>query len=1115
MLRRLLPTLVLAGCIDLTVPAPPPPPMPGALEGTLVFAQPGQATLRPAVGASVELVGSGVRTTSAGDTAFFSLSPVDTNAGAVLIRFDSDGDGTADKQRLLDLEPLKTGRGKRVNAGQLVLGSNATVRGKVLRGDLVEVASGHGGTAVFVPEGPFFALSGDDGSFVFENLPEGRITLAAFREGYAASSESVVLRASEVFPLATLVLDRVGMPGPAQVSGRVLLPEGGPAADVAVSLSGGRSTTTDARGQYSFGGVTHGVYALGFVKEGFLTAELVNLVIAAPSVAVRDVVLAPGPSTPPRLDAGFPAYDAGSRDAGAQDAGPVDAGVDAGPHDAGVDAGPLDAGEDAGAPDAGPVDAGGDAGLLPVALVEAPPAYVLRNSTFTLNAEASVGARPLSFFWSQDAGPTVTIPFNGTPNAATPRLLAPDAGTVLKFNLFVQDPGGRQSAPVSVFVPVAVGPPVAVITGTPTMPVLGGQRVVLSSASSVDPNTSGIVSREWTVSPPQIVATPLDGGQQLQLDMPPSVTPPVVVSVQLVVTNGLTLRSAPVTTSFQLAVGTLPQWYVDAGAQQTVGGGDVVTLRGGAFAPSTGATFSYRWSPDREPDAGAADWQLTDPTSPTTTFVAPRIDGPTPRLIGFTLTATDTAGTLTPPVRVAQTFVNVVDRRSPQIVGTSLVGGTGSVASMWVDFDEDVAPGSITSVNVSAVSGSPQTGVVERFLVNRRRVILVLRPTLVPGFMYTLSVANVDDLAFPMANRLLVPLNTVFLARNSWTAAFESTATSTSEPWPGLVVRRNPDFSVSAFTFGRREGTTWFGAPFDPLSCTAGPCALATDATAPSLALAGPLPRGHKGWLVNDEPVATLQVANLQGAPAAIFRNSGGTWAAVPAPPSALFSDGTTLSSVRFDDGGVTHVVLDGGAWTTASLITTNLAEYPTDAVSDPFVFGNASLGARPMVVLKSSKSENQRVSINGPPWGPLVSAGTGPETRVTTMMENYPAAAFVFTLRPSGAIDELITGSVNNAFSNVVTGVTSFDALSNYSSIWLATAASGVLELRTVNFGAPSPVRVAGPLRGGMPGFALNHDVACEAARPELAMTDGRLFVAWQERCGAGPWRVYVRALE
>ncbi len=1143
MVKKLLPLLVLSGCLDLVLPQPPPDPGPGSLQGSLVYSEPGQSTLRPAVGAVVELVGSGVRTVSAGDTGFFTLSPVDTNVGAVLIRFDSDGDGKPDRQRLLQLEPLHTGRGKVVNVGQVAVGSNATIKGKALRGDLAPATSGHGGTAVFVPEGPFFSYTADDGSFLFENLPEGRVTVAVFRDGYRSLSESIELRAAEIFPLRELTLTRETGPANADIRGRVLLPEGGAAADVKVTMSSGRSTTTDAQGAYSFSRVPHGVYSVGFVKEGFKTAELINIVIGAPVVTLRDVTLAPGSSTMPLLDGGLAPYDAGvdagvdagidagvdagidagvdagidagvdaGIDAGADagiDAG-VDAGIDAGVDagiDAGVDAG-IDAGVDAGI-DAG-VDAGIDAGPWPVAIIDPPPAFVLRNTTFQLNAQRSTGNRPLIFNWAQDAGLTATFAQNNSVNAATPNITAPGAVSLLKLNLSVRDLNGRDSETVSVFVPVAIGPPVATITGTPTVPMLGGQRVVLSGASSSDPNTSGLVSWEWTVTPTNVVtATPLNGGQQLQLDMPASVSTPVVISVQLVVTNGLTMRSAPASTTFQLALGAAPQWYVDAGPFQTVNGGSIVTLAGGAVAPSTGASFTYEWSPSREPDAGIADFLLTSPTSASTTFVAPRVDGPLPRTINFTLTATDTTGTLTPPVRTAQTLVNVLDRRAPVLLTTSVSGGTGPMSTVWADFDEDVSPTNLNSVNISWPSGSPAVSTVNRVVLNKRRVQISMRPPATPGFVYVFNVGGVTD----FAGNVITSSSFNFIVSNSWSPAFESASVSTGEPWPGLVVRRTVDNGYEAFPFGRKDSAAWFFQPVDPFGCATLPCTL-VDETGPVIALTGPRPRGHKGWLVNDDPIATLQVADLQGTPAAIYRHTDAGWSPVPAPPNAVFSDNKVLSSVLFEDGGVRHVVLDGGGWSVMSTITTNLTEFPTDSASDPFVFGNASLNARPMVLLKSSKSDTIRASMADPGWAAPTALGAALEARAVTMVPEYPTTSFNLTLRANGNLDMACIGL--NCGANFLSGVSSFDALSNYASYWFATVTSGQLELRYQQYGiGPTAFRMVGPLRGGMPAFSLNNDTSCEAARPELAGADGQLFITWQERCGAGPWRVYLRALQ
>ena len=54
------------------------------------------------------------------------------------------------------------------------------MHGKVLRSD-VSTVSGHAGTLAFVPEGPFTALSSDDGSYVFDEMPEGVLRIAFFR----------------------------------------------------------------------------------------------------------------------------------------------------------------------------------------------------------------------------------------------------------------------------------------------------------------------------------------------------------------------------------------------------------------------------------------------------------------------------------------------------------------------------------------------------------------------------------------------------------------------------------------------------------------------------------------------------------------------------------------------------------------------------------------------------------------------------------------------------------------------------------------------------------------------------------------------------------------------
>jgi hypothetical protein len=1075
---RALWVVSLCGCFELSLPSPAGS---GSVQGSVVHAEPGQTALRPAVGATVELVGVGVKTKTAGETAAFTLSPVDTSEGSVLVRFDSDGDGVSDKEKLIRLEGLGAGRGKSVSLGQVVIGSTGAIRGKVLRSD-VSGSSGHGATNIFVPEGPYFSFTGDDGSFLLENVPEGRLNLAVFRPGYQALAETVELRAGEIFPVRTLTL-KVDPTSPrAEIRGRVRLPDGTPASQVAVSLSSGRTTSTDAEGRYSLSEVPYDVYNIGFVKVDFLTAEFLNILVASPVVTLRDVTLAQGGSTLPMLDAGRPVFN---------EVLPSDAGM--------TDAGTL------------------DAGVMPEAIIDA-PLFVLPDTSFTLSGVRSSGNRPLNYTWSQDGGPSVTIANNASPLAAAPMIRSPLTPTLLKFTLVVTDQSSRTSAPASVVIPVA-RPPVAVIDAGFQSVAYAGQRVILNGAGSSDPNGAGIIAWDWAVSPPAITATPLSGGR-VALDMPRSVGTPTVVTADLIVVNGLTVRSAPVSASFTLTNVSAPTWTLDAGPSQTVGSGSVVTLRGLASSSVPGSTFTYAWSPDREPDGGVADWVLTNPTATTTTFVAPKVEGPTPRIITFTLTATETSGTLTPVVRSSPTVVSVIDRRAPQVVATSVVAGAQGLLSGFVLFDEDVDPASLNSITITPATGSPFTAITQRTATGPR-VTFALRPPATPGFMYTLSVAGVDDLAPSPKNPMVSIAPIQFIPEVRWSQAWESASSSMGEPWPGLVVRRpEPTQPLQAFVFGRKEMNAWFGAPFDPFSCTTPPCVIADDVSAPTLGVVGPRPRGKKGVLWNGKPVAMLQHADPQGTAAAVFVYDT-SWQPLSPPPGPVFvvTQAPTLYSAYVDDGGLKLAGLDGGVWTYQATISNDTVEYSVGPTSDPVLAPSAPSAPGFYVLARSSTSGSARMffSSNGNTWlagSSVVSGGGDRVTDVRALL--YGSASGVgLVQRQSGPLQAFCDGAGTCGLNAWLPVVSTFDALVGPPSAFIVAAIGGVLELHIQSGAQATSVRMPGPFRGGMPSTMLNNNPLCFADRPELFAAEGMLFVAWQERCAPGPWRVYLRALE
>src|SRR5690242_2946696 len=106
--------LAVTGCSrDLSTP---PLPQPGGVTGRVVYATPGRSDLKPAAGAVVTLIGSGLSTT-ANQAGTFALLPLEETEGLLHFSFDSDGDGVIDRQRVEQLSDWNTGVHQHVNMG--------------------------------------------------------------------------------------------------------------------------------------------------------------------------------------------------------------------------------------------------------------------------------------------------------------------------------------------------------------------------------------------------------------------------------------------------------------------------------------------------------------------------------------------------------------------------------------------------------------------------------------------------------------------------------------------------------------------------------------------------------------------------------------------------------------------------------------------------------------------------------------------------------------------------------------------------------------------------------------------------------------------------------------
>ncbi len=1081
----------LVGCRSTELPNPPPPPGEGSVQGTVVYAKPGLSALVPAKGATIELLGTSIVATSS-ESGYFALTPIPVKTGAVLFRFDADGDGAIDHQKLIRLEDLLAGPGKDIALGQVTLGGNALVKGAVLRADQLTAGNGHGGTTVFVPEGPFLAYAGDNGSFTFENLPEGDLTLSFFRAGYEAQQASVSLRAGEVFTLSTIVLTAdTSSPPKTKVTGLVSLFGAAASDGVTVHAGAAATTTTDAEGNYTFAALDPGVYVFGFEKSGYTSVTLRNVVVTSANTQVAQVTMTQGTSLPTNRDAGEP-YDAGTGSAtdggGVTDAGFVDAGI--------VDAGPR-------------------------AIIDPPAAFVAKNTSFTLNGSNSIGVRPLSYRWQQTAGPTVTIPNNDSVIAASPTIVAPNTETVLKFTLRITDATGAVS-PVSaeVMMPVGGAPTAVILAGWPTT-VFASQQVQFDGHLSSDP--SGIIQYNWSVSP-------LDAGIAIQpagtagelalLTMPASVPTALLVTVRLEVISGLLVPSAmPATATFTLTTASAPTWSLDAGLPQAVPGGSPVTLTGSTVTPGVpGATFSYLWSPAREPATGTAEWQLTDATASTTTFIAPHVVGD-PRLINFTLTATSTSG-LMPAQRSVNTWVSVIDRSKPSVLSTSIIEGRGSTRGMIIEFDEPIAPGSVNSISVNAATGSPfpAPSIAERIVEGSRLTLTYAGTGAVSGSSQVLNVSGVTDRA-PSQPNAMGSVVFPFLADPRWSPPFESQSSSPTDPRPGLTVITDGGVPT-VYVFGRKGNRTWFLQPFNPSDCASTPCPLNDDTSAPSVELgATTYVRGPRGTSLASVSYALAQMKDQLGDAGMAFRNDGSGWSALAEPPGTLFSDGANVSSLYAENNSLKIVRLVSSTWSyvDAGLITNDPSNFSTDAFSDPVPVGVGALTNATVVSALTSKNGDIRAFINPrntTTWLAYGSLGTNSGDRVldtrTSITSNYPNSGYTATLHASGKLHVVVYGDVNNATDFFTSGATSFDTIYNNNAMWVVASVNGKLQLKVIPFGTFTPVAVAGPPPSGY----LNNDSTCFADQPEMKFVNEKLFVVWAERCNTDPWKIYFRAL-
>lgn len=297
------------------------------------------------------------------------------------------------------------------------------------------------------------------------------------------------------------------------------------------------------------------------------------------------------------------------------------------------------------------------------------------------SSDPDAGDGVVGYAWRQLSGPAVLL---ADEDAALARFTAPAVagGTSLTFELRVADSAGLQGTDsVTINVVSAENRPPSADAG-PDQQVREGERVTLRGSNSSD--SDGFISLFlWSqISGPAVV---LDDAKR---EEPGFTAPPVgaagaVLVFELTVVDDGLLETSDRTRVEVLSVGRPP--VADAGADQTVFPGDLVSLDGGASRDEDGAIVSFQWRQD-----SGTQVQLQAANREAATFLAPAPGAP----LVFALTVTDddgltdsddvtvqvTGGAL-PPIADAGPDRIVQERAFASLDGSGSAAGQGELVS--------------------------------------------------------------------------------------------------------------------------------------------------------------------------------------------------------------------------------------------------------------------------------------------------------------------------------------------------------------------------------------------------------------------------------------------------
>ncbi|MBL9039640.1 MAG: Ig-like domain-containing protein, partial [Archangium sp.] len=518
------------------------------------------------------------------------------------------------------------------------------------------------------------------------------------------------------------------------------------------------------------------------------------------------------------------------------------------------------------------------------------------GGSYTLDGRDSIGVFPISYEWTQLSGPPVTITPSSGLGAGAPVITLPATLSVLQFRLTITDGEGRQASTISQ-VRVAEAP-TAFISPPSTLALTSGQPITLDASGSTDPNALLLVFSWSQLTGPAAVITPLPGGRCLVTA--PVVTTPTSFTIGLKLANafGVSATATPVTfTVTPAAVPDAGNWSIDVPSPIAAVGGQLVTLSVTPQTTVVGATFDYEWTPATDP-LPASEWVLSSGAVQTPTFIAPNPVG-LPRTLTFQVRVTAQNAALQPSQLFGTVVVNIADETAPTLIGSTLNGaGQASGVGVSFTFSEPLDPASTNGVYVSDFNGGHAITVT----VSGNQLTITPNELFVEGGHYTVTLSNLRDRS-PRQN-VVTTLTRDWYPTFNFSVAWQSSTTSTNEPYPGILAHRGGGNPTEVQLVGTRQDggvfEPWLLTPVLAFNQTCDPC-IVNDGPAVAATIQNALREGDRVFTHLGLSHVQLEQAGFGPATTSLVLAATpqrGVSVLSPATDGVLYSDGATLRSV-------------------------------------------------------------------------------------------------------------------------------------------------------------------------------------------------------------------------